>query len=64
MKEVVVDGEKIKLFDDVEELKWHYHKELCHGDSSAEGLMNYCVKAEDVNEWLKRTGQPYRVKES
>jgi len=64
MKETVVDGKKIKLFDDVEELKWYYHTKLCKGDVYAEHLMNICVKEKDVNEWLECIGEPCRVKEA
>jgi len=66
MKEVVMNGAKIKLFEDAEELKWHYHKKLCEGDDAAEFYMNRVVDEDlanpkKLNEWLKNT--PYRVKE-
>lgn len=55
---------KIKVFNNVEELKWHYHRKLCKGDVHAEYLMNESVKQKNVNEWLKRMGEPYRVREN
>jgi macrodomain Ter protein organizer (MatP/YcbG family) len=64
MEEVVIGGKKIKLFEDVEELKWYYHAKACHGDHLAECFMDQCVKQEDVNEWLKRMNEPCRVKET
>jgi len=66
MKEVKIDGEKIKLFKDAEELKWYFHKLLCEGDATAEFYMNRVVEEDladpkKLNEWLENT--PYRVKE-
>lgn len=63
MKTKVIDGKEIMVFDNREELKWHYHEKLCHGDSTAEYLMDQCVKEEDVNKWLKRMGESCRVEE-
>jgi len=55
---------KIKVFDSLEELKWHYHEKFCKGDSSAFYFMDQCVKEKNVNEWLERMGEPCRIKES
>ena len=54
----------MKTFKNREELKWHYHKKLCNGDSSAQYYMEHCIVVKDVNAWLKRVGEPYRVKEA
>jgi len=61
--------EKLKYFKDREELKWHFHKQLCKGDSFAEFKMNRVVDEEeletmkDVNDWLKQIGSNCRVRE-
>lgn len=70
MKTEVIDGKKIMIFEDREELKWYYHKLLCKGDATAQYMMEQCVDEEthktvkDVNKWLERRGEPCRVKEA
>ena len=66
MKKVEQDGKIILLFEDVEELKWHFHTLLCRCEEPVlnESLMNQCVKQKNVNEWLERMHLPYKVKES
>ena len=54
---------KIMVFKDREELKWHYHEKLCHGDSSAQYYMEHVLTEKDVNLWLQRVGELCRVKE-
>jgi len=60
----------MKVFDSREELKWYYHKKLCHGDTSTLYFMEQCVNekdfetVKDLNKWLKKMRQPCRVKES
>ena len=34
MKKELIDGKEISVFDDLEELKWHYHKRLCNSVSN------------------------------
>ena len=34
MKTEVRNGQEIMVFDDLEELKWHYHKRLCNSVSN------------------------------
>lgn len=52
----------MKEFKTCKELSWYYHAKLCKGDVAAEYLMKQCYLEKDVNAWLERIGEPYRVK--
>ena len=65
MEEVEKDGKKFMVFEDIEELKWHYHAMLCKGKDTimAEHLMNSIYEQKgDLNYYLKEMRQPFRVK--
>ena len=65
MEEVMVKGKKVMVFEDIEELKWHYHAMICKGEDSimAEHLMNSIYEhQDDLNYYLKEMNQPFRVK--
>jgi len=63
MKTEVRDGKTITVFDNVEEMKWHYHARLCR--NSADTLALFMVNIQDVkeaNKWLKTLDNQYEVK--
>jgi len=65
MKTVIRDGKTILVFDDVEEMKWHFHVRLCKnaGDRTAKFMTdryddcsthhNRALTVQEANEWLK-----------
>ncbi len=64
MKQVTRNGETITIFDDIEEMKWHYHARLCK--NSSDGVAKVMVEILDVaeaNQRLKGFGEPCEVKE-
>jgi len=66
MKQVVRDGKTITVFDNVEELKWHYHRKLCKdsGDAVATIMVNVCGlnDVDEANRHLRDFGEPCEVK--
>ena len=73
MELIEKDGETIKVFDDVEELKWYVHAKLCrceHFPMSLENFLNQLYaeyRDESLNEWLEHAsislvGEHLRVK--
>lgn len=60
MREEIVDGKTVKVFDSVEELKWHYHDLLCHSKKCSLKfvrqknytiLMNRCKTVREANHY-------------
>jgi len=63
MKTEIKEGKTITVFDNVEEMKWHYHARLCR--NSADALALFMVNIQDVkeaNKWLKTLDNQYEVK--
>jgi len=64
MKTETVDGKRILVFDDLEEMKWYYHKELCKGDATAQYLMEHCNTLKEANHTIKTFCLPCIIKET
>ena len=63
MKEIIRDGKTITVFDDVTEMKWHYHARLCK--DSNDNVARFMINIQDVkeaNRWLKTFDDQYEVK--
>ncbi len=67
MKQVVREGKTITVFDDVEEMKWFYHRRLCK--DSSDPIAQIMVMDETIssvakaNERLKNCAEPCEVRE-
>jgi hypothetical protein len=65
MKTEVRDGKTITIFDNVEEMKWHYHARLCRNsaDIMAQFMVDFASKnVAEANKWLKILDSQYEVK--
>jgi len=78
MKKELIDGKEFTLFDDLEELKWHYHKRLCNSVSNRDSermrsmydqtLAELLIRVSEyktvaeVNELLDSFSEPCRVR--
>jgi hypothetical protein len=63
MQKIVRDGKTIMVFDNIDEMKWHFHSRLCR--NSADNLALLMVDIQDVataNKYLKTFNEPYEVK--
>ena len=63
MHQKIRENKKITVFDDVEEMKWFFHKQLCR-DSTAfpASRVVEILDVDEVNEFFKRLNEPYEVK--
>ena len=65
MRYEVEDSKRILVFDDCEEMKWYYHRKMCHGEileTTARFLGEQCLTVDEANQSLERFGEPCRVK--
>jgi len=65
MQKIVRDGKTVTVFDDVEEMKWHYHARLCRNsaDIMAKFMIDFASKnVAEANRWLKVLDSQYEVK--
>jgi hypothetical protein len=68
MKETVRDGRKIIVFDNIEEMKWHFHARLCKDSSDNRAvyitrMYELGIKSpKEANKHLKLMGEPCEVK--
>lgn len=68
MKQIVRAGKTVTVFDDVEELKWHYHRRLCKdsSDHTAELIIRFCgeyyADVKELNKWIKKSLEPCEVR--
>jgi hypothetical protein len=73
MRKEVREGKTITVFDDVEEMKWHYHARLCKDSNDNVAVYmtkiyelsyyaNNVLTVEEANKQLKLMGEPCEVK--
>jgi len=68
MKTEIREGKTVTVFDNVEEMKWHYHARLCKdGNDSVAVYMTKMYElgiltVEEANKQLKLMGEPCEVK--
>jgi len=70
MQQKVRNGKTVTVFDDVEEMKWHYHARLCKDSSDNAAtfitkmyeLSNGKMTPKEANKQLKLIGEPCEVK--